>query len=71
MMADHGLVPRQKAVIFDIIFVVFQLHYARRSKVDQIRVTDVGKQRIGKAIRVLNKEFVKIRLPKKINELRK
>ena len=71
MMADHGLVPRQKAVGLDVVFLVFQLHYARRAKVDQVRITNVGKKRIGKAIGMLNKEFVKIRFPEKINELRK
>jgi hypothetical protein len=47
------------------------LHNEGRAEVNQISVTDVWKQGIGKAIRVLFKERSKIRFPEKVNEFGK
>ena len=70
-MADHVLVPRQKAVAPHFKFLFFQLHHERCAQVDQVGVSHIGKKSVGKALGVLFEQGVKIGFPEKIDELRK
>ena len=70
-MADHVFVPRQKTIALHFKFFFFELHHEGRSQVDEVGITDVGKQRIRKTFGIFFEQFLKIRFPEKVDEFGK
>jgi hypothetical protein len=70
VVAFNSLVPRQKAIISHVDFLVIQPHNEGCTEVNDIRITDVRKQGVRKTGGIFIPQLVKIGFPEKIYERR-
>jgi hypothetical protein len=64
----NGFIAWQKTIDLHVEFFIAYLHDERCTKIDQVSVSNIGKQRIRKTFRVLLQQLIKLCLPKKINK---
>jgi hypothetical protein len=70
VVAFQRFLSWQEAVRLHRKFLVAHLHNKWRTQVKQVSIADIGKQDIGKSIRVFSPHAIEIRFPEKINKQR-